>query len=38
MNTLLEQLLSSPNPSYSPDGNLTIVNFDIEKLDELFKN
>lgn len=37
MSALLEQLLSSPNPSFTPDGNFTIVNFDMEKLDELFK-
>lgn len=38
MSALLEQLLSSPNPSYSPDGSFTIVNFDSERLKELFAN
>lgn len=37
MQNLLEQLLSSPNPSYAPDGTYTIVSFDVQKLQDLFQ-
>ncbi|TAG53407.1 MAG: DNA mismatch repair endonuclease MutL [Cytophagales bacterium] len=37
MSNLLEQLLSSPNPSFAPDGTYTIVSFDLQKLNELFQ-
>jgi DNA mismatch repair protein MutL len=37
MVSLVEQLLSSPNPSFAPDGNHTIVILDMNKLQTMFQ-
>ena len=37
MHALLEQLMSSKQPSFSPDGKSTIVTFDLARLESLFE-
>lgn len=36
MYTIVEQLMSSSNPSFSPDGRSTIISFSVDKLNEMF--
>jgi DNA mismatch repair protein MutL len=36
MISLIEQLLSSKNPSFAPDGSHTIVTLDMGKLEKMF--
>jgi DNA mismatch repair protein MutL len=36
MLSLIEQLFSSQNPSIAPSGNLTLITFEMDKLNELF--
>ncbi len=38
MSALIEQLMSSQQPSFAPDGRSTLVSFDLKRLESLFGN